>query len=193
MQVLNPTSCTGLSQKSSLVQGIGNGDFVNHITNGIWFSSPFLLSLGSISSTLIVQACTQQKTERWKKIRKRRKSQNRFEKEARNQSLPLFWLFITTFISVHSLFLLPHFPQKLMAKPTVNLNRALGLEKYLEKEPVLLRGYNTPLKHWDARWHLAWDIQRRNTKGPVPVLAPTAAFPDLQSYGDLHQLRTSHK
>lgn len=92
----------------------------------IWFSSPFLLSLGSTSYSLIVKACTQQKTERWKKLRKKRKSQTQIEKELRSGRQPLFCCFITIFISVCRLVLLPHLLHNLMAKSIIHLNRAFG-------------------------------------------------------------------
>lgn len=74
----------------------------------------------------MVKACNHQKTETKEMKKKTEEITKQIEKDPGNESQPLFWLFITTFISVRSLCLLPHFPQKLMAKPTITLNRALG-------------------------------------------------------------------
>lgn len=169
-QLPNPTPCAGISQKS--LEGRESGDFVSHI---IRFSSLSLLSLGSSSYTLIVKARTQQKTERWKKLRKKRKSQTQIGKELRNGRQPLFCCSITTFISVCRLVLLPHFPHNLMAKPTIHLKRAFGYldiwkniwNRSLYSQVITTCPLNTGMV---CDTELLGDMECRNTQGLIPVL-----------------------
>lgn len=155
----SPIPCAGISQKRSLAEGREHGDFVNHI---IPFSSPFLLSLGSTHHFTVTTESTEMK-----ETKEKEESTKPNLKELRNGRQPLFCCFITTFISVRRLVLLPHFPHNLMAKPTIHLNRKNIWSRSLYSQVITTCPWNTGMV---CDTEILGDMECTNSQGLIPVL-----------------------
>lgn len=144
---------------------------------------------------MVIKACTQEKTKTERKEEKEQSHETDFRKK-KNQELNLIIVLpFNHHFHLHlQSYLLPHFPQKLVAK---TYNR---FEWGSCTEEIFGIGPCTPtwLQHACGTLGLSGafsslDVPSQKHKRPAPVLAQIAVFPDSQSHGALHQLSTSHK